>query len=168
MDIKEISLLIDAVSKAEIKNFRLQQGDFSLAMDKLDQHQAVDGGKQEVKIETQKEIGKEIEKEIAKEKILETTSVEETILTKELRDTSNCIQVKSPIVGTFYSASGPDQDTFVKVGDVVKKGQVLCIVEAMKLMNDIECDTNGEIVEVLVHDGDMVEYNQPLFTVRPK
>lgn len=163
MDIKEISLLIDAVSKAEIKNFRLQQGDFSLEMDKLDQHQIMDGGKQELKTETQKEIAKEI----AKERIIETTSVEETILTKEVRDTSNCIQVKSPIVGTFYSAAGPDQDPFVKVGDVVKKGQVLCIVEAMKLMNDIECDTNGEIVEVLVHDGDMVEYNQPLFTVRP-
>ncbi|MEO6923615.1 MAG: acetyl-CoA carboxylase biotin carboxyl carrier protein [Bryocella sp.] len=74
--------------------------------------------------------------------------------------------VKSPIVGTFYTSSGPDADTFVKVGDHVTNGKVICIVEAMKLMNEIECDYDGDIVAVLVKDGQPVEYGQPLFAIK--
>jgi acetyl-CoA carboxylase biotin carboxyl carrier protein len=76
--------------------------------------------------------------------------------------------VKSPIVGTFYEASAPGADAFVKVGDQVESGQVICIVEAMKLMNEIECDTAGEIVKRLVTNGQPVEYGQALFAVRPR
>jgi acetyl-CoA carboxylase biotin carboxyl carrier protein len=75
--------------------------------------------------------------------------------------------VKSPIVGTFYAAPNPGSPAFVKVGDRVKAGQVLCIVEAMKLMNEIESDTAGEVVRVLVENGQPVEYGQPLFAIRP-
>ncbi len=71
--------------------------------------------------------------------------------------------VKSPMVGTFYSSSSPKDKPFVKVGDKVTKGQVLCIVEAMKLMNEIESDFDGEIVEVCVNNEDVVEYGTPLF-----
>jgi acetyl-CoA carboxylase biotin carboxyl carrier protein len=74
--------------------------------------------------------------------------------------------VKSPIVGTFYAASSPDADPFVKVGDRVSKGQVLCIVEAMKLMNEIESDFSGEIVKVFVQTGQPVEYGQALFAIK--
>jgi acetyl-CoA carboxylase biotin carboxyl carrier protein len=74
--------------------------------------------------------------------------------------------VKSPIVGTFYDAPSPDSDPFVKVGDQVSNGQVLCIVEAMKLMNEIEADAAGEIVKVYVKTGQPVEYGQPLFAIR--
>ena len=74
--------------------------------------------------------------------------------------------VKSPIVGTFYAASSPDADPFVKVGDRVSKGQVLCIVEAMKLMNEIESDFSGEIVKMFVQTGQPVEYGQPLFAIK--
>jgi len=74
--------------------------------------------------------------------------------------------VKSPIVGTFYRASGPAAKAFVEVGDRVKKGQVLCIVEAMKLMNEIESDGEGEIAEILVLNGQPVEYGEPLFKIR--
>ena len=73
--------------------------------------------------------------------------------------------VKSPLVGTFYAAPSEDAPAFVKVGDKVKKGQVLAIVEAMKLMNDIESDFDGEIAEILVENGQPVEYGQPLFTI---
>ena len=76
--------------------------------------------------------------------------------------------VKSPIVGTFYEASAPGADPFVKVGDHVEAGQVVCIVEAMKLMNEIECDTPGEVVKRLVASGQPVEYGQPLFSIRPR
>ena len=74
--------------------------------------------------------------------------------------------VKSPIVGTFYEAPSPDSEAFVKVGDRVSNGQVLCIVEAMKLMNEIESDFAGEIVKVYVRTGQPVEYGQPLFAIK--
>jgi acetyl-CoA carboxylase biotin carboxyl carrier protein len=76
--------------------------------------------------------------------------------------------VKSPIVGTFYEAPGPGALPFVKPGDQVAAGQVLCIIEAMKLMNEIESDTSGEVVKVLVNNGQPVEYGQPLFSIRPR
>lgn len=75
--------------------------------------------------------------------------------------------LNSPIVGTFYSAPDPDSEVFVKPGDPVKKGQVVCIVEAMKLMNEIECDVDGTVVEVLQENAQAVEFGQPLFTIRP-
>jgi len=76
--------------------------------------------------------------------------------------------VKSPIVGTFYDAPSPDSEAFVKVGDHVDTGKVLCIVEAMKLMNEIESDAAGEIVQVLVKPGQPVEYGQPLFAIKAR
>lgn len=75
--------------------------------------------------------------------------------------------IKSPIVGTFYEAPNPESAPFVKVGDSVTAGQVVCIVEAMKLMNEIEADAGGEIARVLVENGQPVEYGQPLFALRP-
>jgi acetyl-CoA carboxylase biotin carboxyl carrier protein len=76
--------------------------------------------------------------------------------------------IKSPIVGTFYEASSPGSPAFVKEGDTVAVGQVLCIVEAMKLMNEIESDAAGQIVKILVSNGQPVEYGQPLFKIRTK
>ena len=74
--------------------------------------------------------------------------------------------VKSPMVGTFYSKSSPNSKPYVEVGQQVKKGDILCIVEAMKLMNEIESEFDGEIVEVCVNDGDMVDYGKVLFKIR--
>ena len=74
--------------------------------------------------------------------------------------------VKSPMVGTFYASSSPDKEPFVKIGDRVHKGQVLCIVEAMKLMNEIESEFDGEIVEICVNNEDVVEYGTPLFKIQ--
>ncbi len=75
-------------------------------------------------------------------------------------------EIKSPIVGTFYRAPAPDADAYVQVGDSVSVGSVLCIVEAMKLMNEIESDVNGTIVKILVENGKPVEYGQPLFLIK--
>ncbi|MEK6398911.1 MAG: acetyl-CoA carboxylase biotin carboxyl carrier protein [Terriglobus sp.] len=77
-------------------------------------------------------------------------------------------EVKSPIVGTFYESSAPGSAPFVKVGDTISVGQVVCIVEAMKLMNEIESDVAGEVVKILSVNGKPVEYGQPLFAVRPR
>jgi acetyl-CoA carboxylase biotin carboxyl carrier protein len=79
----------------------------------------------------------------------------------------NLHMVKSPIVGTFYSSPSPGAAAFVAAGDVVEKGQVICIVEAMKLMNEIESDASGEIVKCLVSNGQPIEFGQPLFAIRP-
>ena len=75
-------------------------------------------------------------------------------------------KVVSPMVGTFYSQASPDKPPFVKVGDKVKKGQTVCIIEAMKLMNEIESEHDGEIVKILINNEDMVEFGQPLFLIK--
>lgn len=75
--------------------------------------------------------------------------------------------IKSPIVGTFYASPGPEADAFVRQGDRVKSGQVLCIIEAMKLMNEIESDMDGEVMRIFVENGQPVEYGEPLFGIHP-
>ncbi len=80
---------------------------------------------------------------------------------------TNQIKVTSPIVGTFYRTSSPDKPPYVETGDTVKNGQVLCIIEAMKLMNEIESETAGKIVQILVESGQPVEYGQLLFVIEP-
>ena len=76
--------------------------------------------------------------------------------------------VRSPLVGTFYRAPAPGEDAYVEVGDRVRAGQVLCIVEAMKLMNEIPADVSGEVVEIMAENAEGVEYDQPLFYLRPE
>lgn len=83
------------------------------------------------------------------------------------KDTSNYITVKSPMIGTFYRSSSPDKPSFVNVGDEIKPGKVLCIIEAMKLFNEIESEVSGRIVQVLANDSTPVEYDQPLFLIEP-
>jgi acetyl-CoA carboxylase biotin carboxyl carrier protein len=87
---------------------------------------------------------------------------------KEKGEESGLHTVKSPIVGTFYESPSPGSPPFVRPGDTVEAGSVLCIVEAMKLMNEIESDVAGEVVKQLVSNGQPVEYGQPLFAIRPK
>jgi acetyl-CoA carboxylase biotin carboxyl carrier protein len=103
--------------------------------------------KQEVKTLAQQHVNEEAIEEVQNEKL-------EGIL------------VASPIVGTFYLAPSPEAEFFVKVGSKVKKGDTLCIIEAMKLMNEIEAEMDGEVVEILVKNEQMVEYGQPLFRIR--
>ena len=92
----------------------------------------------------------------------ETTTINET----EKEEIENYKIIKSPMVGTFYSKSSPTAEPFVKVGDRVKKGQTLCIIEAMKLMNEIEAECDGEIVEICAQDDSMVEFGESLFKIK--
>jgi acetyl-CoA carboxylase biotin carboxyl carrier protein len=82
-------------------------------------------------------------------------------------DTSNYVEIKSPMIGTFYRSPSPDKPEFVSVGDTVKEGDVVCIVEAMKLFNEIESEVSGKIIKVLVDDHSPIEYDQPLMLVDP-
>ena len=82
-------------------------------------------------------------------------------------DSSNLVTIKSPIIGTFYRKPSPDKDNFVNVGDEISEGQTLCVIEAMKLFNEIESDVSGKIVKILVDDASPVEFDQPLFVIEP-
>jgi len=112
--------------------------------------------------------------------VMEKPQVETTSLNAPLSDKSNEVnkpisepvdsnskEVLSPMPGTFYSAPSPEADPFVKVGDSVKKGDTLCIIEAMKIMNEIEAESSGTISEIVINNGEPVEYNQPLFKIKP-
>jgi len=88
-------------------------------------------------------------------------------VTRETEEETRVITVTSPIVGTFFRAPSPEADPFVETGSKVKKGQVLCIVEAMKLMNEIESEVDGVVIKILVDNGQPVEYGEPLFLIEP-
>lgn len=116
---------------------------------------------------------------VTAEKILPTTielpevpatqkqEVSTALTTTECKDISEDLKIiTSPMVGTFYASSNPDKPPYVKQGDKINKGQVVCIVEAMKLMNEIESEFEGEIVEVCLNNGDVVEYGMPLFKIK--
>lgn len=91
--------------------------------------------------------------------------VKEEVQTPQEQQTNGRV-IKAPMVGTFYKAPSPEAEAFVKVGDKVNNDTVVCILEAMKLFNEIEAEMTGEIVEILIEDGEMVEYNQPMFIIR--
>ena len=118
-----------------------------------------------------------MKKNINKEVVATTVQPQAAIPTIQVNTENNVIKeektceenykiIKSPMVGTFYSKPAPDKEPFVKVGDTVKKEQVVCIIEAMKLMNEIESEFDGEIVEICVNDGDIIEYGMPLFKIK--
>ncbi|OGW24872.1 MAG: acetyl-CoA carboxylase, biotin carboxyl carrier protein [Nitrospirae bacterium GWC2_42_7] len=94
-------------------------------------------------------------------------SIQENIIKETEDENQRLITITSPIVGTFYRSASPEAPSFVDHGTKVKKGQVLCIIEAMKLMNEIECETDGIVVKALVENGQPVEYGEPLFRVEP-
>ncbi|MBU3203538.1 acetyl-CoA carboxylase biotin carboxyl carrier protein [Clostridium algidicarnis] len=156
MDFSKIQELIKAVSESSLTSFEFKCDGTQINMKKECEKIVV---KENLNLEDSKEDTKKIQiqnfnKEDKREdKII--TDVEE-----------NFNVVKSPIVGTFYKSSGPKQDPFVKIGHKVKKGEVLCIVEAMKLMNEIESEFEGEVVEILAKDGEMVEYGEPLIKIK--
>ena len=136
MDLEQIEKLVEIIEKSTLKEITVEEGNLKINL------------KRENNIEIQN-IAKNIEKKV---EIVEEPD-EESFIT-------------SPIVGTFYSAASPETPAFVRVGDTVKKGQPVCIVEAMKLMNEINCDFDCEIEAVLVSNEQKVEYGQPLFRVK--
>lgn len=96
-----------------------------------------------------------------------TSALQENFIKETEEETQRVITITSPIVGTFYRSPNPDAPPFVEAGVKIKKGQVLCIIEAMKLMNEIESDADGILVKVLVENGQPVEYGEPLFLIEP-
>jgi len=121
-----------------------------------------------IKIKMEKNNGKQVvvtnlEEQIVKEEFHSNSSNISKDEQKEITEEGNI--VKSPMIGTFYMKPSPDSNPYVEVGSIVKKGTVLCIIEAMKLMNEIESEYEGKIVEILVKDGETVDYGKPLFRI---
>ena len=96
-----------------------------------------------------------------------TTESKQAALAPVEEIATNQIEIKAPMVGTFYRSPSPDAEPYVKEGEMISPGKVLCIIEAMKLMNEIEAEVSGKIVKILVNDTEPVEYNQPLFLIEP-
>lgn len=138
MEYNNLIDLIATVSKSNLKDFHYEDGDTKVIMSSGEKETAAPVQQQTV---------------VAESPVKETKAEEKGMI------------VKSPLVGTFYRAPSEDAEPFVNVGDSVKKGQVLAIVEAMKLMNDIESEFEGEIKEIYPENGTMVEYGQPLFRI---
>jgi len=151
MDINLLKKLIKLVEQSEITEFAVQEGDLKVKISKNSHTQAP-------------QIGMQTITEVARMPV-QTTSSQSPETKQPVPLKSNLHEIKSPIVGTFYRAPAPDAAPSINVGDTISEGTVLCIVEAMKLMNEIESDINGKIVKILVENGLPVEYNQPLFLI---
>ncbi len=161
MDYKAIQELIKTISDSKLTLVELETEGMKIKLEK----------KQEVvSVERMPEVVKTIAVEQQLPVLNEIVRTEERTEIKpqeaKLEPKKEGTVVTSPIVGTFYASPGPDTAAFVEVGSKVKKGQVLCIIEAMKLMNEIESEVDGEVIEILVKNEQMVEYGQPLFTIK--
>jgi acetyl-CoA carboxylase biotin carboxyl carrier protein len=154
MDLNFIKKLIKVVEKSDITEFSVSEGDLKIKISK-------NTGTTQTVIASTPNVA------VAQPQAPATPPVahekqEEPAASKD----EGLHEIRSPIVGTFYRAPAPDADPYVQVGDSVEPGTVLCIVEAMKLMNEIESDVSGKIVKILVENATPVEYNQPLFLIK--
>jgi acetyl-CoA carboxylase biotin carboxyl carrier protein len=164
MDINQIQELIRLVSKAKLTEFILKEGDFKLII----RNQATPDGNAAPVVAFPPPQPLVAMAPPAPAPAAAAPAAAATVAAPALAAAdANLLTVKSPMVGTFYRSSGPDKSPFVKVGDAVDVGTTVCIIEAMKLFNEIESDVKGKIVKVLVEDASPVEYDQPLFLVEP-
>ena len=164
MNIKEIQKLIKFVSKSKAKEVSLELKDFKITIktgddgDKNQQTPVITPQNQPIII-NKDDFVTEKKPEVFDKKSFHSKD-EETIDEK-------LITVKSPIIGTFYRKPAPDKEPFIEIGKYVKEGDVLCVIEAMKLFNEIESEVSGKIVKILVEDSSPVEFEQPLFLIDP-
>ncbi len=154
MDYNQVKELINIIEGTDFTSFSLTIDGVSVAMER--------GQKSVTASKTVTPVVVQETANVAAAPVQEVKNEQEE--QKEEEVTGNF--AKSPLVGTFYKSSSPDKPPFVSVGDTVKKGDVLCIVEAMKFMNEVTSEYDGTIAKILVNDGDMVEYGQPLFVIQ--
>jgi len=144
MDIRKIKKLIEMLQDSDLKEIEVSQGDESVRISRDNKSQAY--------------VEPVIQKQVVHEA---NVALEKEVQQEEIKGN----QIISPIVGTFYRKPSPDKDPFIKVGDVVQEGDVLCIIEAMKMMNEIKSDFSGKVVSINVEDGQPVEYGQHIITI---
>ena len=146
MDIRKVKKLIEMLEASDLEELEITEGEESVKL---------------VKRTTQSNSSKEIKEQISSPKAEETEQQAANEKVQKIEGE----EITSPMVGTFYTASSPGADAFVKVGDKVNEGDVVCIVEAMKMMNEIKSDFSGTVSKILVDNSDPVEFGQPLFII---
>ena len=158
LNIKQMKELIDLFEDSNLSEMSVQQDEFQVTLKKDSRGETKTGSS----AARAQEAGKaKVEKEDA-----ERTGGEPESFSEET-ETRDGAAITSPIVGTFYRSASPEEPPYVDVGDEVKKGDTVCIVEAMKVMNEVKAEQNGEVTEICVEDGDSVEYGQELFKLSP-
>lgn len=160
MELKDIQTLIKFVSGSGVDEVSIERKDFKLSIRKTNRTEVVT-------VQAQPQV---ITATVPQQAPIAAAPAAPQTPAAPVSETpaapaGNLKEIKSPMIGTFYRSSSPDKPAFVSVGDTITAGQVLCIVEAMKLFNEIESDISGKIVKVLVDDSSPVEYDQPLFLV---
>jgi acetyl-CoA carboxylase biotin carboxyl carrier protein len=159
MDIKEIQNLIKFVAKSGAQEVKLEMDDFKITI--------VTKGSERAEATA---LVQQVPMAVAPPSVVESSVVVETPTETPAAAPAaedHLITIKSPMIGTFYRKASPDKPAFVEVGDVVKPGDVLCVVEAMKLFNEIESELSGKIVKILADDATPIEFDQPLFVLDP-
>jgi len=154
MDLKEIQTLIKFISESGVDEVDIEKKDFKLSIRKA--APVVQAAPQQVVQATIPASAPAAPQPVAQASEAPAPAADDNLIT-----------IKSPMIGTFYRSSSPDKPAFVNVGDEIKPGSVVCIVEAMKLFNEIESEVSGKIVKILVDNATPVEYDQPLFLVEP-
>jgi acetyl-CoA carboxylase biotin carboxyl carrier protein len=153
MDLKEIQNLIKFVSNSGVAEVKLETGDVKITI-----RTTFEGSSQDITYVQQAPLQQAVAAPVMSADPVLTTAA-------PVDDNSKYITIKSPMIGTFYRKPSPDKPVFIEVGSTIGKGDVLCVVEAMKLFNEIEAEISGKIVKILVDDMSPVEFDQPLFLV---
>lgn len=155
MDLKLIKNILDLISNSDVDEVSIEEGEFKIKVKKT-------GTVEQVTYSQPAQMAAPVSAPQVQNQAAPAAQTTETAAPVA----SGGDTVKSPIVGTYYQSPSPDSDPFLKVGDQVQKGQTLCIIEAMKIMNEIESEFSGKVVEILVSDGQAVEFDQPLFIIK--
>jgi len=158
MDLKEIQNLIKFVANSGVAEVKLEMDDVKITI-----RTTLEGNVSETTYVQQMPAQPVIQQAVVPQQIAPAA----TTPVAQAAENSNYITIKSPIIGTFYRKPTPDKPMFVEVGSTIAKGDVLCVIEAMKLFNEIESEVSGKIIKILVDDMSPVEYDQPLFLVDP-
>ena len=161
MDIKDIQNLIKFVSKAEVSEVKYKTKDFEITI------KTPLGGNEVSYLQQAPVYQSAPQQQLSAAPAQSASPAAQANGSDSAEDDSKFITIKSPMIGTFYRKPSPDKDVFVNVGDEVSNGKVVCVIEAMKLFNQIESEVSGKIVKILVDDATPVEYDQPLFLVDP-
>lgn len=157
MDLKLIKNILDMIAESDVNEVSLEEGDFKIKVKKQGEVQQVTYSQPAAAPQAPAQPAAPAQPQQAAQPEAQQGGSD---------DQPDGEVVKSPIVGTFYEAPSPDSDAFVKVGDTVSKGDTICIVEAMKIMNEIEAEFGGTVQKILVDDGTPVEFDQPLFIIK--
>jgi acetyl-CoA carboxylase biotin carboxyl carrier protein len=159
MELKEIKELIKLVSESGVSEVEVERGDFKVSIKKT---------AEKTMVVQASPVIQSLPAAVPAVPVAQASVVTEKMEAPVSVPASNLITIKSPMIGTFYKSPSPDKPSFANVGDEIKPGKVLCIIEAMKLFNEIESEVSGKIVKILVENASPVEYDQPLFLVEPK